>query len=55
MEWLEMAFGLVIGSTEHLKMATTCHDNVIANSHALQFTTALTNSSYPIVFSSVVW
>jgi hypothetical protein len=38
-------FGFVIGFIEHLEIVTTSNYSAIANSHALQFTTARTRSS----------
>jgi hypothetical protein len=43
MECLLMEFGLVIGCTEHLRLAITNNYGTIANSHNLLFTTAREN------------
>jgi hypothetical protein len=48
-----MGFGLVIGFIEHLLSVTTSNCNTIANSHALQFTTACTKSFQSAVSSPV--
>jgi hypothetical protein len=46
-------FGLVIGLIEHLHMVTTNNYSTIANSHAVQLTTAHTTSAQSVVFSPV--
>jgi hypothetical protein len=49
-----MGFGLVIGYVKHLQIVTTSNFSAIANSHALQFTTARTKSPQTAVSSPVV-
>jgi hypothetical protein len=44
-----MRFGLVVGSNGLLKLVTTNNDSAIANSDTLQFITARTISSSPVV------
>jgi hypothetical protein len=39
--WLQTGFGLVIGFIEHLQIVITSNYSAIANSHTLQFITAL--------------
>jgi hypothetical protein len=53
-EWLCTEFGLVIGFTEHLQIATTSNYSAIANSHTLHFATERTKSSQFAVSSPVV-
>jgi hypothetical protein len=49
-----MGFGLVIGFIEHLQIVTASNYRVIANSDALQFTTACAKSSQSAVSTLVV-
>jgi hypothetical protein len=49
--WLYMGFGLVIGFIEHFQTVTTSNYSAIANSYALQFTTACAKSSQSVFTS----
>jgi hypothetical protein len=46
-------FALVIGFIEHSQIITTSNYSAIANSYTLQFTTACTKPSQPVVFTSL--